>query len=66
MDADLEVFSLRWSPDGTLSGTGRRCFLDGTVDPDSCGLYVAAVDFDADGNLIDYVPPAQFAHVPGG
>ena len=63
IDADLEIFSLHWGPGGTLSGTGRRWFLDGTVDPGSCGLYVAEVAFDADGTLLGSSALVQFAHV---
>ena len=63
IDADLDLLYLNWGPEGTLVGTGRRWVVDGTVDPESCGLYLAVVAFDADGNLVDYVPPVQFGHV---
>jgi hypothetical protein len=59
-DPNLQIFELEWAPGETassalLSGLARRWVFDGTnwvIDPDSVGVYVASVRFDAYGDVI--------------
>jgi len=60
VDMDLET-TLWWGPGDVLVGIGRRWMLDGNVDPTSCGVYLADIEFDAAGDIVSYVPPALYA-----
>jgi len=57
---DLET-TFWWGPGDVLVGIGRRWMLDGNVDPTSCGVYLADIEFDAAGDIVSYVPPALYA-----
>lgn len=60
VDMDLET-TFWWGPGDVLVGIGRRWMLDGNVDPTSCGVYLADIEFDAAGDIVSYVPPALYA-----
>jgi hypothetical protein len=60
-DANLELFDVRWSPgDVFVSAVGRRWTEAGEVDPESVGLYVATMGFNAAGDALGLDGAPQF------